>query len=136
MIVDMIVINNHMTAWSALTDPSQAGESSIDDQDPTASQAERPALSSELDEDPEAQSNERYPDDSPHPCVDGMGDGRAGQYRRGTQCEHDSTMSDRVKERQAEAPSASLRSAAEVGDGSDVIPVDPMAQPERQRSQK
>ena len=83
-----------------------------------------------------AECNKGHPNDLAHPVVEPVGDSQAERNGDRSERKHDEPMAERVDHREQETTPSTLGGATEVGDGSDVVPVEAVAQAKSERCQQ
>lgn len=130
MFVVMFVFNNELSSRDSFTDTTQPGERTADDEHPSTLEPKVPPLPNKFEKNPCAERNECDADDSAHPSVESIGDRKSERDRERAESKDNNAMSNGVGHRQRKATLSGVGGAAQIGDGGDVIPIDPMAQAE------
>src|SRR5919106_2382586 len=110
--------------------PTRPPPNSGEHQHPAAPQTEVAPMTDQRDEHVNAEYNERDPHDLRHELVDVLGQTFARHDRKDAEGEHDARVAYDVQRPEQYRVTAFLLRARDVGDRRDVIPVDPVAEPE------
>ena len=136
MLMAVVVFDDNGAAGGSVADLAHASERAVDHQHPSTTQPEVTAFASEFKQNPRAECNKGHPNDLAHPVVEPVGDSQAERNRDRSKHKHDESMAERVNHREQETTPSTLGGATEVGNGSDVVPVEAMAQAKSERCQQ
>ena len=116
--------------------PAVRGSYATEDQHPSAAHAELAPMLDQRREDEHAEDDEGEPDDALHDRIDARRKIRAQEDGRRTDHEHHERVSEGVEGAEDDRRATVLLRARDVRDRRDVIPIDPVAEPEQERRQE